>query len=345
MKRPSTPVSPQPVRRGFSLVELLVVVAIIAVLIGMLLPAIQSARESARRSSCQGKLKQVAMAVLMYEQSQGRLPMAADVKTPPTACGDCYNPWHEAGLSSTTAANEQGTSWMLGILPFIDETTVANQWNRQTNVRGNAALAQTDIASFYCPSRRAGIRQDNDDQRNLLDAGWLGGGTDYGGCHGRFDGFDPLVATERPFLQQADAAGSTGQRRGVFVPKAAVATAAIRDGLSNTLLIGELQRLRPIPGGAAVVETDHRQSQDGWAVGGVATLFVTSVSPAGHAGGINNGFFQSPGSEHRGGAFFAMADGSVHWIGEEIDAGSNQSVFALLGSMSDGQIASLAANQ
>lgn len=333
------------VRRGFSLVELLVVIAIIAVLLGLLLPAVQSAREAARKSSCQGNLKQVAMAVLMYEQSQGRLPMAAEVKTPPTACGNCYNPWHEAGLSSTSDAREQGTSWMLGILPYLEETMVANQWNRQTNVRGNASLAQKDIASFYCPSRRSGIRQSNEDQQNLVDAGWVGGGTDYGGCHGRFDGFEPLVATERAFRQQADATGSTGRRGGVFMPNAAVATAAIRDGLSNTLLIGELQRLRPIPGGATAVETDHRQSQDGWAVGGVATLFVTSVSPAGHAGGINNGFFQSPGSEHQGGAFFAMADGSVHWIGEDIEAGSNESVFALLGSMSDGQIASLAGNQ
>lgn len=54
--------------------------------------------------------------------------------------------------------------------------------DRQTNVRGNATLAQTDIPGLYCPTRRGGIRTGSGDHLNLVDSVWRGGGTDYGGC-------------------------------------------------------------------------------------------------------------------------------------------------------------------
>ena len=56
----------RPRRAGFTLVELLVVVAIVGVLVALLLPAIHSARESARRMTCQSNLKQVGIAMELY---------------------------------------------------------------------------------------------------------------------------------------------------------------------------------------------------------------------------------------------------------------------------------------
>jgi hypothetical protein len=211
-------------------------------------------------------------------------------------------------------------------------------------VAGNAALAQRDIQAFYCPSRRSGIRVGSGDAENLPDPSWTGGGTDYGGCYGRYDAFEDDASSDRPFLSRRHGPNQfTVNPEGVFMPNVGVTVAAIHDGLSNTIMLGELQRLRP-PAGASSIEINAQTSQDGWAVGGAATLFVTASAPVLNPGGLNNRFFESAGSEHMGGAFFAMADGSIQFISEFIDAKNNAAVFPLLGSMRDGEIASLAAN-
>lgn len=337
-------------RGGFTLTELLVVIAIIGLLVGFLLPAVQSARESARRIHCQNNLKHVALGVFGYENANGRFPPAAIVSegSNTATCAGCWNPWAEAQLTSVSpAGSKHGTSWILETLPFLDETAIFNAWDRETNVLGNASIAQTDIRLLYCPTRRSGIRTGQNDHRSLVATSWRGGGTDYGGCYGRLDGFLNTTSGDHRFAHRGTAIpGSVGKRDSVFLPNNGVAAGSIHDGLSNTIMLGEMQRLRPISGATSAADTYNRTSHDGWAVGGVATLFTTATDPThSNPGGMNNLFFESPGSDHPGGASFAMADGSVHWLGEFVDAKDNNAVFPLLGSMRDGQSASLALSQ
>ncbi len=61
-------------RRGFTLVELLVVITIISMLMALLMPAVQAARESARRATCMNNQKQIALAMMMYEGARTKFP-------------------------------------------------------------------------------------------------------------------------------------------------------------------------------------------------------------------------------------------------------------------------------
>ena len=84
--------------RGFTLVELLVVITIIGILIALLLPAVQAAREAARRAKCSNNLKQIGLALLNYESAHGTFP-----------AGGSHSPsgWY-------------GFSWMIQIFPYCE---------------------------------------------------------------------------------------------------------------------------------------------------------------------------------------------------------------------------------
>ena len=133
---------------GFTLVELLVVIAIIGVLVALLLPAVQAAREAARRNSCSNNLKQVGLAMLNYEATNGHFPPGCMM--------------------------EEGSAWSAYILPYLEldnvfglahigEDETGNwQWGNPGGPYGDSAdlgeqfrnvrMVEQVVPPYRCPS-------------------------------------------------------------------------------------------------------------------------------------------------------------------------------------------------
>ncbi len=338
-------------REGFTLVELLVVIAIIGILIGLLLPAINAAREAGRRASCSNNIKQIALALNNHLSSYNYLPPGVSVTRNFASqyYSKDYSVWYEA---TQTTTGFSGASWMLYIMPFMEYHDIFDHWDLSHSVLVNKAQAQRHIPGFYCPSRRAGVR--NGDLTSMFQQ-WTAGGTDYGGGVGRTDfwvnaplgpqGDHMICGSEYTVLNASPIDPTTNKATngqvGVFYANSRTTLNQITDGASRTIIVGELQRLQPPPGPPPPGQdptywVPEHTSNDGWATGN-SCLFDCNTSGGydqGQPGGLNNNFFESAGSQHPGGANFAAVDGGGHFISETVD----QYTLGLLASMADGGI-------
>ena len=129
---------------GFTLVELLVVIAIIGILIGMLLPAVQSIRESARRADCLNRLRQIGIATINFHSAFEVFPPARLYPHPDEISGSGVLPYG------------QQASWLVRILPQIEQQNLYDQWDLSLPYELQIDEAKTQpIESFVCPSRRS----------------------------------------------------------------------------------------------------------------------------------------------------------------------------------------------
>lgn len=131
--RTRRPASTPQKRRGFTLIELLVVISIIAVLMSLILPAIQNAREAGRRTQCLNNLHNLGLALHNYANSRrGKLPS--------------YGYWIDPDLDPTTAPVVPGRSWVVELLPYLDQQSVSDRWNKQIPWNDPA---QSDTTGLY----------------------------------------------------------------------------------------------------------------------------------------------------------------------------------------------------
>lgn len=189
--------------RGFSLVELLVVMAVIAFLVVLLLPALQQVREAARRAACRHNLRQIGLALQQYEVAHGVLPPGSLNETGPIR----------------TAPSGYHHGWYTMLLPFLDAGPLYLNLDPTAGLYDdrNAAVRRTELPILYCPSDpgpRFSIR--DDDIAAAL--------TNYAGSHHPSPA--PIDVTNH----------------GVLFLNSRVRYEDIPDGSSHTIFVGEFVR-------------------------------------------------------------------------------------------------------
>lgn len=295
-------------RAGFTLVELLVVIAIIAILIALLLPAVQAAREAARRIQCSNHFKQVGVALHNYHSANNVLPPGVNMwRTSNSAgCGrkskrGCANPRRGGG-------DNNGMAWGPFLFPYFELQNLHDRFNFSECYSSytNWPLGAERIPLFVCPSdtqdhelvlccsnlEQAGMPPDHDLAKTNMAA-----------VHDSIEHMC-LPALNRPTLNG----------NGIFYADSQTRFAHITDGTSYTLAIGEV-----LGGGEGThrgihwIGWDTMGTQNG--INGPGTR-ISEILTLNFNHRHHGGF----ASEHPGGCHFVLADGAVRFFSENINA-------------------------
>ncbi|MGQ0637708.1 MAG: DUF1559 domain-containing protein [Planctomycetaceae bacterium] len=331
--------------RAFTLIELLVTIAIIAILIALLLPAVQQAREAARRVHCRNNLKQLGIALSNYHDTHQLFSPGTIAPFRPRANG-CYRGSDTAPFS--------GAVWTVLLLPYIDRAPLYNRLDFSGTFPSNyaddctpenKATVSTPLPAYKCPTMPTAplpwIIPGTTDP-TLPVCVWLV--NNYFACMG--GGVPPPSANS----VNADActSGGTGVgtewvahfKNGLLGINTARRLRDCTDGASNVVLVGEsiYQGMEVIRGWGSGLRTRHGANNSIHNLSGTSgpinggEAYYRRLTNGRSNQAIHNiimsRFF---GSLHVGGAQFLLADGSVHFINENIDL----TTYQRLGDMQD----------
>jgi prepilin-type N-terminal cleavage/methylation domain-containing protein len=303
------------VRRGFTLIELLVVIAIIAVLIALLLPAVQQARESARRTQCKNNLKNIALALHNYHDTQRVFPYA----------------W---------GCNEE--TWSAMILPQLEQTGLystlvwqypgGTDWTAYNSPNRTACAFELNV--FRCPSMAQPHHEDYNTIPGRVPAS-------YRVVADSLAASDDASTRPAPYNTAAYLSLEQFPLNGIMYGCSSTSIASVTDGTSNTLMVGESY--------TDIDYTKDSQGMDYWTlfspqidnwkpgtktgteyseVAGSTVVRINSrLNPA-----ISGVLMEmSFGSYHVGGAHFALCDGSVRFLSENMDLNLYQALATIKG--------------
>ena len=314
-------------RSAFTLIELLVVIAIIAILIGLLLPAVQKIREAAARMKCSNNMKQVALALHNYNDTNGVLPHGT------------YNYIDSTFFTPPPYNNRMDRRcWAHDLYPFIEQDNLYKEliaFFNSSSPHSYSALGfpklHTVISTYMCPSDELSPK------KHTFWGGLDPANTPTQGFSGNY-----VVNAGSDFFNDSSYLKSANLD-GVMFALSKTTLTDITDGLSNTALVSELN---------LVGDTDSHDIRGRYynpAHSGVA--FSTRLPPntpvpdrfnwcanfpPPHAPCVWGGdfMFVLARSSHVGGVNMALADGSVRFIRNTV----NPATYKALGSRNGGEV-------
>lgn len=237
--------TPSSARPGFTLIEMLVVVAIIAALAGLLLPAVQNAREAARRTECLNNLKQMGLGLMEYHNSYKAFPIGALNGHPDDGVSQVYVPI-------------QGSSFFVSLLPWMDQQNVYERLTPNTvgGIMGLAAernqnrsyLDGVFVKTYVCPSgvvEKFTEVDSFDGKKQFMNptyVGISGAAFQNGQISSRAESIgtcgDRNWCSASPEPENTNS-GSILSRGGVLLVNESATITGVVDGTSNTIAIGE----------------------------------------------------------------------------------------------------------